>query len=70
MLKGVSITVSKPLSNLINRSFDEGIFPDTWKLANVILNFKKGTNLRRVAFLSCIGKLLERIGFFKNMYTF
>ena len=40
MLKGVSKSVSKPLCILINRSFDEGIFPDTWTLANVIPIFK------------------------------
>ena len=34
MLKGVSKSVSKPLCILINISFDEGIFPDIWKLAN------------------------------------
>ena len=57
--------VSKPLCILMNRSFDEGIFPDTWKLANVIPIFKKGDksqpcNYRPVALLSCIGKLQER----------
>ena len=36
MLKGVSKSISKPLFILMNRSFDEGIFPDTWELANVI----------------------------------
>ena len=36
MLKSVSKTVSKPLCILMNRSFHEGIFPDIWKLANVI----------------------------------
>ena len=49
---------------------DEGIFPGVWKLANVILIFKKGdksqpSNYRQVALLSCIGKLQER-----NMYNF
>ena len=42
MLKGVSKTVSKPLCILMNRSFDEGIFPDLWKIGNVIPIFKKG----------------------------
>ena len=37
MLKGV-----KPLSILMNRSFNEGIFPEAWKIANVIPIFKKG----------------------------
>ena len=72
MLKSVSKTVPKPLCILMSRSFYEGIFPDIWKLANVIPTFKKGdksqpSNYRPVAVLSCIGKLQERI-VFKNMY--
>ena len=67
-------SVSEPLCILMNRSFDEGIFPDTWKLANVIPIFKKGDksqpcNYRPVALLSCIGKLQERI-VFKICITF
>ena len=58
----------------MNRSFEEGIFPDIWKIANVIPIFKKGDKskpsyYRPVALLSCIGKLQERI-VFKNMYNF
>ena len=58
----------------MNRSFDEGIFPDIWKIANVIPIFKKGDksqpcNYRPVALLRCIGKLQERI-VFKNIYNF
>ena len=58
----------------MNRSFEEGIFPDIWKIAYVIPIFKKGdksqqSNYRPVALLSCIGKLQERI-VFKNMYNF
>ena len=36
MLKGAAKAVSKPLTILFNRSLDESIFPDTWKIANVI----------------------------------
>ena len=58
----------------MSRSFSEGIFPDTCKLANVIPIFKKGdksqpSNYRPVALLSCIGKLQERI-VFKNSCNF
>ena len=46
----------------MNRSFEEGIFPDIWKIANVNPMFKKGdksqpSNYRPVALLICIGKL-------------
>ena len=33
----------------MNRSFNEGIFPETWKVANVIPNFRP--------VVSCLGKL-------------
>ena len=54
MLKGVSKSVSKPLCIFMNRFFDEGIFPDIWKLANVTPIFKRGnksqpSNYRPVA---------------------
>ena len=57
----------------MNRSFDERIFPDIWKIDNVITKFIKGdksqpSNYRPDALLSCIGKLQERI-VFKNMYN-
>ena len=41
ILKGVFKSVSKPLSILMKRSFDEGISPNTWKLINVIPIFTK-----------------------------
>ena len=74
MFKGVSKSISKPLSILMNRSFNEDIFPEAWKVANVIpIFFKKGdnslpSNYRPVALLSCLGKLQERI-VFKNLYN-
>ena len=42
MLNCVSKSVSNPLCILMNRSFDEKIFPDICKLENVIPIFKKG----------------------------
>ena len=58
----------------MKRSFNEGTFPDIWKLANVFPVLKKEdksqpSNNRAVALLRCIRKLQERIGF-KNMYIF
>ena len=41
ILKGVSKSISKRLSILMNRSFDEGIFPDSWKIANVVPSSKR-----------------------------
>ena len=41
VLKLTAKTISKPLTNLFNLSLQHGIFPDTWKQANVIPIFKK-----------------------------
>ena len=50
------------------------MFPDCWKIANVVPIFKKGdkasaANYRPVSLLSCCGKLFERL-VFKYMYNF
>ena len=74
MLKPVAKSVAKPLSILYNRSLNEGVYPDVWKVANITPIFKKGdkslvSNYRPVSLLSCCGKLFERL-VFKNMYNF
>ena len=58
----------------MNRSFDEDIFTDVWKIAHILPIFKKGdTSLpsyyRHVALLSCLGKLREMI-VFKNLDSY
>ena len=40
----VADQVSKPLAILFNRSLSEGVFPNSWKMANVIPINKKGIN--------------------------
>ena len=73
MIKNVARAISKPLCILFNRSLREGIFPDIWKLGNLVPLFKKGdrsisSNYRPVSLLSSIGKIQERI-VFKHMYN-
>jgi hypothetical protein len=53
------INIAKPLSLLFNRSIQEMVFPDQWKIAHVIALFKKGdkslpSNYRPVSLLSCV----------------
>ena len=75
MLKVVSKSVQKPLCILMNR-FNEGIFPNNWKLANVIPIIKKGdisqlSNNRQVAHFSCIEKNYKKglgLGFFLHNF--
>ena len=57
--------ISQPLCTIFNRSLKLGIFPDTWKLANIAPIYKsKETNLiknyRPISLLSCLSKLFER----------
>ena len=68
MLKNTVQSVAKPLCLLFNRSLNEGLYPDNWKIANVTPLFKKGdksevSNYRPVSLLSCCGKLFERLVF-------
>ena len=74
VLKLTAKTISKPLTNLFNVSLQHGIFPDTWKQANVIPIFKKGdksspNNYRPVSLLSSVGKVMEKC-IFKHMYNY
>ena len=47
MIKRVAGAKSKPLHIIFNRSLSENIFPDIWKLGNLVPLFKKETNLYR-----------------------
>ena len=55
---------SKPLSDMINMSFNQGVFPNILKIANVIPIQKKGykldcNNYRPISLLSNISKIFE-----------
>ena len=56
---------SKPLSDMINMSFNQGVFPNILKIANVIPVHKKGdkldcNNYRPISLLSNISKIFEK----------
>ena len=58
------------LSNLINTSFEFGIFPDVLKLGRLIALHKKGStsdigNYRPITILSSVSKVIERIMYFR-----
>ena len=65
ILKEFKTELSEPLSDMINVSFNKGIFPDFLKVANVIPKHKKGEKLdpniyRTISLLSNISKLYEK----------
>ena len=74
VLKQCAQSLSYPLCELFNKSLREGIYPDLWKLANVVPIYKKGDrkdkkNYRPVSLLSCLGKLMERC-VFKHLFKY
>ena len=66
ILKILKTVISKPLEVLFNASFETGIVPDSFKLANVVPVYKKGSqtslsNYRPISLLSVFDKLLEKL---------
>ena len=65
-LKIISKLVVPSLTNLINKSFKEGVFPNMFKIAKVIPIFKSGdkkdpNNYRPISIQPIIGKIIETI---------
>ena len=74
VLKCLSPLISSPLSQIINESFQSGIFPDKMKLAKVIPLFKKGcpltaSNYRSISLLSVFSKITEKV-MYERLYKF
>ena len=66
LLKEFSNHFSVPISIIINKSLNEGIFPQSLKIALVCAIFKKGdktscANYRPISLLSNISKIYERV---------
>ena len=72
--------ICNPITNIINKSIETNIFPDSLKEAEVSPLFKKNdnmdkTNFRPVSILPCISKIFERIyadqmtDFFKDILS-
>jgi len=64
--------ISSPLKQIFNLSFETGIVPEKFKVANVIPVHKKGselcvTNYRPISLLSIFNKLLEKLMFSRLM---
>ena len=66
ILKIAGSVVSKGLANIFNISISTGIFPDSWKIAEVALIFKEGSkseigNYRPISILSTLARVFERL---------
>ena len=74
MLKNINESVNFPLSILINRTLNEGQYPDQLKMAKVVPLHKGSnkdliTNYRPISILSSILKVYEKI-IFKRLYSY
>ena len=74
ILKALFPLISPPLSQVINESFQSGIFLEKMKLAKVIPLFKKGcplvaSNYRPISLLSAFSKLTEKV-MYQRLYKF
>ena len=74
LLKIISPYISSPLSQIINESFQSGIFPEKMQHAKVIPLFKKGcpetvSNYRPISLLSVFSKITEKL-MYKRLYHF
>ena len=74
LLKIVSPHISFPVSQIINESFQSGIFPEKMKQAKVIPLFKKGCplttlNYRPISLLSVFSKVIEKL-MYRRLFNF
>ena len=74
ILKLINHNISIPISQLINQSFETGVFPSVLKISKVIPVFKKGSplevsNYRPISLLSNIEKIYEKM-MYSRLFTF
>ena len=74
MLNLCDDTIVVPLKLIFNNISSTGVFPELWKLANVIPIHKKGSkqlisNYRPISLLPICGKIFEKI-VFKHIYNY
>ena len=66
LIKDAFLAIPELVTNCFNLSFNQGVFPDKWKVARIIPLFKGGgitdvNNYRPVSLLPLPGKLIEKI---------
>ena len=74
LLKHTADVMCEPLSVIFNKSLNSGIYPSTWKCANLSAVLKKceqfiKENYRPISLLSCLSKIIERL-VFNEMYEY
>ena len=75
LLQTAAFQIYRPLTFILNLSINQGIFPDSMKLAKVVPIFKQGSrfvcnNYRPISVLSSISKIFEKCIFNQLMFYF
>ena len=75
LLKTAALQIYRPLTFIFNLSINQGIFPDSMKLAKVVPIFKQGSrftcsNYRPISVLSSISKVFEKCIYNQLMFYF
>ena len=65
LLKETAPVISTSLCSLYNKSLNQGVFPQEWKIANIVPVYKKGDkehveNYRPISLLCIVSKVFER----------
>ena len=65
-IKSISLGIYKPLTIIINKSIQSGVFPRNMKIAKIIPLFKAGerenvNNYRPISLLPTLSKVLEKV---------
>ena len=68
VIRECAVELSVPITKICRLSLNQGVFPLTWKRANIVPIHKKGpktcaNNYRSVSLLPLFGKVLERVVF-------
>jgi hypothetical protein len=74
LLKQCFVYVVKPLTLIINQSFQEGVFPELCKQAKIVPIYKQGSmsymgNYRPISLLPILGKVFEKL-YYKRLVSF
>ena len=74
ILKGITNSISQPLSIIFNKSMEEGVFPTEMKKADTVPLYKskakdEKNNYRPISLLLTMSKLLEKV-IYKRTYKF
>ena len=70
MIKACGSSIVEPLCRIFEKCLETGIYPSTWKKANIVPIHKKGSrqcknNYRPISLLPILGKIFEKLLFDK-----